>query len=106
MSLADTSVQSVKEVIETKGFKVVTPCSLFLGIQLETSKLMVLVCICGRTSVALTSVLSRNVLYIVIAIRSQALCFLKQATETRQHIWKLWKTREPDEVQQGMQGTK
>lgn len=46
---------------------------LLLGIQLETSQLMFLVSRCGRTSVALASVLGGNVLYIGIVPQSQAL---------------------------------
>ena len=63
---------------------------------------MFLVCRCRKISIALTSILSRNVLYIVTALKSQALCFLNQATKTRSHIWQLWKIHESDEMQQRM----
>lgn len=91
LCLWHTPVQPVREVTEPKGLEVEMLCSCLLGIQLETSKLMFLVCRCSRASVALPSVLSGNVLYTAIALQSQALCFLKQATKTPRHIWQFGK---------------
>lgn len=50
-------------------------------------------------SVALPSVLTGNVLYNVIAFKSQILCFSNQAIKASQCIWHCVST---DEVQQGM----